>query len=348
MRKNTVVLAAAVAASGLVLSACGGDGGAGGGEAKTMNFAHYYAEGPETAGESKLVELVNEKSEGDITINTHWAEALGGPTELPELIETGGVEMGIVAPHFIPEPFPFYRIAAMSVWSTDPIEALQEQEQVQKEVFSMDQFTEELDEHNMLALLHQPLSAYYLLGPEGDCNLDMLQGARVRSLGNDLPGMLEAVGASPVSLTTGEMYEALDRGTVDYVTIPMRHMLAYDLHEVADQACGPIMYMANGHTTAINKDVWEGLSDEQRQLFEESAEEAQATFTEEAIAEEEQFSADLEAEGLVFKNFDEADFAEWQDMVPDLIDTWAEGAVSDGADQADVDEVAEKLRGVID
>lgn len=352
MRKNNVVLIASSAIVSLALAACGGNGGGDGGGAEgqthDLNFAHYYAEGRETAGESMLVDLINERSEGEINISTHWAEALGGPTELPGLIESGGVDLGIVPPHFLPEPFPFYRIAAMSVWSDDPIDALETQQTIQQEVFTEDAFVEELDEQNMLALLHQPLPAYYFIGSSDECNLEMLEGARVRSLGNDLPRMLEAAGASPISLTTGEMYEALDRGTVDFVTIPMRHMLAYDLFDVADQACGPIFFMANGHTTAINKDVWEGFSDEQRDLVLEAAEEAQADFTEDALAQEDEFKADLEGEGVTFSTFDEADFQEWQEMVDDPIDTWSESAKGDGADESTVDDIAQKLRDAID
>lgn len=337
MRTRYRTTMAAFAVTALALAACGegGDteaateGGDADGEATgdpvSLEFAHYYAEGPEVAGEARLAEEITDRSDGEIDVTVHWAEALGGPTELPELVAQNAVDMGIVATHFLPDPFPFYRLQATSLWATDAEDDLFRQAEIQEEVFSMEPFERELaEEHNQLALLHQPLAVYYLIGQQPGCTLDDLEGARVRSLGTDYPRMLEEVGASPVSLTTGEMYEALDRGTVDYVSIPMQHMLAYDLHEVADYACGPIFIFGNGHTTTINLDVWESLSDDQQQLIEETAAETQEWFIDHAVEQEESYQEELEGHGVEFAAFDEDDFEEWQDRSPDFLAEWLE------------------------
>jgi TRAP-type transport system periplasmic protein len=333
-RNRTTIAALAVAT--LALAACGegadgeaADADTGGDEATgdpvDLTFAHYYAEGPEVAGEARLAEEITERSDGEIDVTVHWAEALGGPTELPELVTQNAIDMGIVATHFVPDPFPFYRLQAMSFWASDDEADLRRQAELQEEVFSMEAFADELaEEHNQIALLHQPLAGYYLIGQQSGCTLDDLQGARVRSLGNDYPRMLEEVGASPVSLTTGEMYEALDRGTVDYVSIPMQHMLAYDLHEVADYACGPIFIFGNGHTTTMNLDVWESLSDDQQQLIQETADETQEWFLEHAVDQEESYREELEDLGVQFDEFDAADFEEWQERSPDFLAEWLE------------------------
>jgi TRAP-type transport system periplasmic protein len=357
MKSRYKLSVAAMAATAMTLAACGnGDaGGANGGDDEgasgdpvSLEFAHYYAEGPEVAGEARLAEEITDRSDGEIDVTVHWAEALGGATELPELVTQNAVDMGILATHFIPDPFPFYRLQATSLWADDAEDDLLRQEEIQQEVFSMDPFEQELaEEHNQIALLHQPLAVYYLIGQDAACTLDDLEGARVRSLGNDYPRMLEEVGASPVSLTTGEMYEALDRGTVDYVSIPMQHMLAYDLHEVADHACGPIFIFGNGHTTTMNLDVWESLSDDQQELIEETAAETQEWFVDHAIEQEASYRDELEGLGVQFDSFDEADFEEWQQRSPDFLGEWLEDMEERGmGDEAQ--EVHDRMRDIVD
>ena len=94
-------------------------------------------------------------------------------------------------------------------------------------------------------------------------------GKKVRTLGADVPKMYAAVGAVPVSLTTPELYEALQRGTVDYVSIPTTHTRTLKLSEVGKHACGPIFMLAMGHTTAINLDTWKKLpADIQKTILE--------------------------------------------------------------------------------
>jgi TRAP-type transport system periplasmic protein len=108
------------------------------------------------------------------------------------------------------------------------------------------------------------------------------------------------------------------------VSIPMQHMLAYDLHEVADYACGPIFIFGNGHTTTMNLDVWESLSDDQQQLIQETADETQEWFLEHAVDQEESYREELEDLGVQFDEFDAADFEEWQERSPDFLAEWLE------------------------
>lgn len=335
---------AALAGTAMLLSACGGDDSAGGEEEVSLEFGHYYTQGEETLGEVKLMELIEEKADGSISVNVHWSEALGGPLELPGLTQDGAIDMGVISTHFLPDPYPFYRLAATSLWTDDPIAAMDIQEQIQEEIFTTEPFLQEMEENNLVPLLHQPLPAYYFIGNTPECGTDALQGKRVRTVGNDLPDMLQVHGATPVSLTTGEMYEALDRGTVDFLTIPMRHMLAYDLHEVGSHVCGPIFVFANGHTTVMNGDVWDELSDDQQAVLEEASAEAQTWFTEDSKEREEGYREQLEAEGVTFVDFPAEDLAEWADESPDFIEKWADSV----GDEDGVDETVTQLRGIVE
>ena len=314
-------------------------------DAIELDFGHYQTRGAATEGEGRFADEITERSGGEITVNVHWSEALGTSTELWDLTRQGAMEMGLVVTHFDPDPFPFHRLQAMAFWGEDPLEDLERQHEMMTEVFTMEPFERELEEANQRALLHQPLASYFLLSDEPECGLEALAGQRVRGLGNDYPRMLESVDATPVSLTTPELYEALDRGTIDALSVAMSHMDALDLHEVGSYACGPIFIFGNGHTTTINLDVWESLSAEQQGLIDEVAAETQDWYHEHALETEQELRETLEERGVEFVPFPEEDLQEWQERSPDVIAEWVESLEAEGLGE-EAAEVADRVREV--
>ncbi len=318
------------------------------GDPVSLNLAHYYNESPEAAGEARLAEEVTERSGGDVDIQVQWGEVLGDATEIPGLVADGAADMGSVAPHFGADPFPLYQLSTIPFPSTDPATDLERQGELQQEVFESDPFVEELEEeHNQKALLHQPLAPYFVTSNIPECGIDAFEGERVRSIGEFHPVMLEEIGATPVTLTTGEMFEGLERGTVDAVTIPLAHMLTYDLHEVADYICGPVFYLGNGNTATVNLDTWEDLSGDQQELITETAEETQDWFLDYAIDQEESYRSELEEDlGVEFLDFPQDELEEWHESAPDFLGDWADERSADGYEQ--IDDLHERIRDITD
>src|SRR3546814_7178024 len=85
---------------------------------------------------------------------------------------------------------------------------------------------------NVKYLFHQPLGDYYFTGPSPDCDtVAGLKGKKVRTFGADIPKVLAAAGAVPVTIGVGEIYEALQRGSLDYSFINPGNILANKLYE---------------------------------------------------------------------------------------------------------------------
>src|SRR5690606_36817311 len=140
-----------------------------------------------------------------------------------------------------------------------------------------------------------------LWSDEPGCDLAHLEGKRIRGLGSDYPRMLEAAGATPVSLTPPEMYEAMDRGTVDMISIAQQHIDAFDLYDVIDYACGPIFINGAGHSTTMNLDTWESLPDDLQQLVDDTADEVQDWWYDYVLQTEQDLRGELEDAGITFQ-----------------------------------------------
>lgn len=93
---------------------------------------------------------------------------------------------------------------------------------------------------------------------------DDFRGIRVRATGA-WAKFAAALGATPVNITSGEMYEALQRGQVDCTLINVPALTNYSLHEVAKYVINlPVGTFNGGHYLNINTSVWDNRSEEEK------------------------------------------------------------------------------------
>lgn len=99
--------------------------------------------------------------------------------------------------------------------------------------------------------------------------MDDLQGLKMR-----MPGLggevLRAVGATPVNLPGGEIYPALQSGAIDATEwVGPWHDLAFGFYKVTKNYYYPGWHEPGTvGSFGMNKDFWESLTDDQRQLIE--------------------------------------------------------------------------------
>ena len=314
------------------------------GDPVTLTFAHYLPEGQGTVPESRYAELVNEYTDGDVTIQIEWAGALGDPAELPFLVQGGAVDMAAIVPAFNVDAFPNIRATQLIWWSSGDIETdLRRQHDLVVETHGMDAFVDEWTSYDQRRLFVQNLPPYYFYSEDDDCSLDGLSGQRIRSLGRDLPRAFEAINVTPLDMTTPEMYEGLERGTVERVTLPPQVFMDGDFYDVASYACGPIFWLGAGHTITINTDSWDALSADQQEVMERAAEEV-TEFSLDFYIENQTETLELHTEeGVEFQEFPDDDFATMQEQAPDFLAEWlAEREAAGDGDAAQ--EVYDQMR----
>jgi TRAP-type C4-dicarboxylate transport system substrate-binding protein len=293
MKIRTMRRAAAAAALVVVASACGGsDAPAPAAPAPaapapaapaevestpiTLTYAHYLPEGLATTPDNQFAQLVNEYSNGSITIDFSWGAALGGAAELPFLVEGGAVDMAPVVPAFNADAFPNV-IATQQIWwsSGDAEVDLRRQNDLINEMHVLPLFIEEWAGYNQRPVFVQMLPPYFFYSNDANCTVAGLSGQRIRSLGRDLPRAFEVRNITPLNMTTPEMFEGLERNTVERVTLPPDVYVDGRFYEISNQACGPIFWLGAGHTVTINNDTWDSLDEAQQAAMTRAAAEVQ-------------------------------------------------------------------------
>ncbi len=96
---------------------------------------------------------------------------------------------------------------------------------------------------------------------------DEWSGLKIRIAGRWQAKQIEVLGGSPVSLPASDIYTALQNGTIDCALLGSTIYLAASLHEVAPYF-SDYNLTGNALITIVGNDVWEGLSEEQREKVE--------------------------------------------------------------------------------
>lgn len=272
------------------MAACGGgsngeEDAAAAVETKTIKFAHWYAEEhPQHKAMLKFKELVEERSGGTLKVEIYPNSQLGSEDVFLDSVQAGTVEMGscgTMTSKFLP------KIAAAEIpflvggWD----EA--------KAVFTGelgDELVDGLVEAGGIRALEITVNGFRQFSSNKAMNsLEDFKGQRIRvpNVAHFLQ-MVEAMGGTPIAMALSELFTALEQNTVDGQENPYATIYANSFYEVQDYVLQS-NHMFSPAIWIVNEEFYQGLTDEQREAFNSSIEEA-AEYNWE-IAEE----ADMEA-----------------------------------------------------
>lgn len=292
-----------------------------------LRWGHYLGKGPFLEVEQQFATQMESLSDGRVKIDITYAGGLGKGNELLTLAGRGAIDMASAPPGYYAEQLTFWKAFQIPFVFSSPEQAMDVLAKSRKE-FPI--YTEEMDKLNVVWLFQQPLGVYYLTGPSPDCDsVAKLKGKKLRSFGADIPKAQSAIGAVPVSVRPVEVYEALQRGTIDYSFLNAGNIQQYRLYEPGKYSCGPIMAIT-GHNVVIGKPTWDRLPADIRNLFLIQAEKSQRAYLAWLDEFESQAVRNIKAAGGVFKPFPAAELAKWKRAAPDLLKAWEEEAAKKG------------------
>lgn len=273
----------------LILAACGGGGGeTGEGGSQTLKLAHSGSETHQYhIAAEKFKELVEEKTDGEVTIEIHPNSTLGSEADAIEQVMGGTIEMTTVS-------------ADSSFANTVPeanvfgIPYLFEDRDHVYSVLDGEIGQEILDlagDQNMKGLGYWEVGFRHLTNNQREINTpEDAQGLKVRVQPAPVwEAHMRAIGASPTPVDFNELYSALDQGVVDGQENPLPTIDSMKFYEVQNY----VSLTAHTYSPAVvvmNNDVWESLSEEQQTAIDEA--------TAEAGEYQRQFLADREEEIL--------------------------------------------------
>lgn len=265
----------------------------------TGNNDHHYQKISE-----RFAELVKERTDGNVTIHLFPSDQLGNQNESVEGVMIGTHDMVLTSDGLLANWVPDMGILNLPFLFKDT-------EQVQEVLSSSvgDRLNEQVEEHGAIILgwwtngfRHITNSNKEILTP-GD-----LKGLKIRVPETEVfIDTFQELGASPTPIAFGELYTALQLGTVDAQENPPAHIITQKFYEVQSHV-SKTGHVYQSEPLLINQSLFESLPSEYQKVLKETAKELEAEhakMVEELEAEE---WKEIEAQGMTISEVDKEPF----------------------------------------
>lgn len=325
--------AAGLALLGLGLTACGVDSE----EAEepiTLNVASWAT--PDSVSEHMgnwWYDEIEDRTDGRLTFNVDAADSLCSAAEIPWCVRDGRADVGQTLTDYSSQLFPQAAVSSIPFLNTNS-EAVT---QALYELTTEHNGAADLWEENGLEpISHVPAGRLLLGGTEALSSVDQLENMRLRMAGQYAQHAVDAIGANAVAIPAPETYEGLERGIADAAAFPLDGTVTYQLKDILPEWADPGLGTYTTIGMWMNKDVYDGLPDDLRQVVDEVTEEfnrehASRIFNEVTL---EQCGLLLDTIGEL-DQWDEAETQRWSDALgSSLEDRWVEDAEQDGIEDA--------------
>ncbi|MEC7760802.1 MAG: TRAP transporter substrate-binding protein DctP [Pseudomonadota bacterium] len=155
-----------------------------------------------------------------------------------------------------------------------------------------------------------------------------MAGVKLRMPGGEAWQFLgEALGANPTPMAYAEVYTGLATGAIDGQDNPLPNVQNMKFYEVETQTV-LTSHLVGYDLLVISKEVWDGLSDDQKATVQSAADAAIDWSTEQHLAQEQELVEFFEGEGMTFHTPDVdafRSFAQDKYLNSDLSKDWPEG-----------------------
>ncbi len=263
-----------------------------------------------------------------------WTESYGGALygfkDTLEAVGDGLTDAGWVGTLWEGSKMPLQNMTYfMPFVSDDLVGTLQVINQLHREVPVLQ---EAWEDQNVVFLGASGVETYHLLTNFPVNSLADLEGRKILAPGPSA-NWIKSLGAVPVNGALPTYYNQVQTGVADGMVVIISGAFPNKHYEVAPYVTlvGIGAQMTGGF--GVNKDIWDGLSDDVKQVLTELGEEYTVAHAEEIMARYDSFIAKLPEVGATVTEMSEADIATWKAGLPNLAGEWAEANADKGANE---------------
>lgn len=294
-------------------------------------------------------EEINKRTDGRVEIEFFWSQALVKAKDTMKAIGSGLVETGTILGIYTPAELPVWNVSNTPFLFRDNWVGMRAMADIRK---TRPEFDAEAEKNGIKVLVNFTTGPTQIL-MKGSPILSTadFKGKKIRASGG-WATLLEKLGGTPINLGFAEIYQALDRGTIDgsmEYTVAIR---AYKHDEVADHLTLSDMGQVLGYGAAISLRTWNKMPEDIRQTILEVSDEMHEKLAEKQIALEKDILEGLEA-GTGAKKVQVHELpaevrAEWEAAAGDFLEEWKADMAKAGIDGegilADLVALREKYR----
>lgn len=209
-----------------------------------------------THGFEPFMEEVKEQTNGRVEFDLYTSQGLGKVTDTLTLLRTGQADMASAIAGFFPEAMQLSQATVAAGW-----DSAETGTQAMWELCQSEPFKSEFEANNIVPVFCLATPGYELLTSEEPINAipEAFDGLRLRATGLQIE-FEEAMGADAISMSSTEIYTAMERGTLDGTTLGWYTLPALSFDEVVNHATiGLGAWQAGVMFFGVSEQLWETL-----------------------------------------------------------------------------------------
>lgn len=283
---------------------------------------------------------LKEKTDGRITMDFYPSNSLGDAGSQYDMAVTGEADIALSVYGYSPGRFPLVTVMEMPFLAESAEHASEILMTLYEEFPELQE--EHADTYPLFLFSAEPAqiisNKYKIETPED------MKGLRVRSPSPMANDMIEALGATPISMPMGDVYESLERGVIDAAMVPFEALYNYSFHEVTN-------YITIGNFSATP--FFSVMSKKTYNSFDEDDKQALDSLVGKELAKEAGSIYDVDGQsGLeqVIENGAEVVELEgdkltpWKEALEPVVESWIKERTAQGYPAQEVYERAMELR----
>lgn len=286
----------------------------------TLKFGHPYNEDhPLARGAQRFADLVAERSGGNIEIEVFPNSTIGSSRDLVEAMQIGVVDFALVPTTNVASFYSPLDIFYLPFVFRDREHAYA----VADGPVGQGLYDDMLDKIGIrtLAMFESGFRTITTRDKVVDEPSDM-EGVKFRVVNNPLNvATFNALGANSTPMAFSEVFTGLQQGTVDGQDNPIGNVRAMGFDKVqgnitlSNHQWAGIMFLAD-------EKEWKTFPDNVKQMFADTAQEVQEWERKELNAQESEFLAAMEADGMVVTRLTPEQTAKFQEAMESVWDEW--------------------------
>jgi TRAP-type C4-dicarboxylate transport system substrate-binding protein len=210
-----------------------------------------------------MLEELKKRSNGRITYTLYAGGALGKGPEHFDIVKNGLSDMGYFTATWTPGRFPLTDVLSLATWIDGKDLSTDIGNQMYKKTKALH---EEFKDVKVLEL-NGCIQAFIWTTKPVKSMAD-LKGLKIRSPGGHQTNYIKALGAQPVFMPLGDVYLAMETGTIDGLVTCPPLVLAFKLFEVAKYGV-KVTFGCVSEGVVMNKKSWERTPDDLKKIIEE-------------------------------------------------------------------------------
>ncbi len=293
--------------------------------AKTL---HYAAQGSSVGTRAEVVKWwaseVEEQTKGDIDFKFHWNGSLLKPGDAMKGIGMGNANVGEGWGIYHPAKTPLWTVADPPFSHEDPWVGLM----VMYELFNTyEPLIAELEKYNVKLLAPFVTGMTQLGSREGVDPIilpDDAKGKKIRFAGGAWAKFWKSLDAVPVSLTQGEVYEGMMRGTVDATQSYFFILEAYKHWDVIKNYTVANAGELASYGLIINIDDYNNLSEKEKNILDQVSRDMMNKYAKALIQDRVRIREIAKEKGVKFHELSDDQRQKWVKKAEIFMDRWAE------------------------